>query len=121
MELAESISGAPEAERPSEEEIESTGEIPTAIRIEAMSAGIANAIRDATAGAAVGAVGAAAGGAAAYGAFTAAAMFGTASTGPAISTLYGVAATNATLAFLGEARWLQAPRRQRWRAPTSTS
>ncbi|MGQ4330689.1 helix-turn-helix domain-containing protein [Streptomyces hayashii] len=101
VELAENISGAPEPERPSEEEIESTGEIPTAIRIEAMSVGIANAIRDAAAGAAVGAVGAAAGGAAAYGAFTAAALFGTASTGTAISTLSGVAATNATLALLG--------------------
>jgi transcriptional regulator with XRE-family HTH domain len=96
--LAESISGAPEPERPSEEEIESTGEIPTAIRIEAMSVGIANAIRGAAAG---GAAGVAAGGAAAYGAFTAAALFGTASTGTAISTLSGVAATNATLALLG--------------------
>ncbi|MET8412044.1 helix-turn-helix transcriptional regulator [Streptomyces sp. NPDC005195] len=98
VDLAKSISGAPEPERPSEEEIESTAEIPTAIRIEAMSAGIANAIRGA---AVVGAAGAAAGGAAAYGAFTAAALFGTASTGAAISTLYGVAATNATLAVLG--------------------
>lgn len=98
VELAESVSGAPEPERPSEEEIESTGETPTAIRIEAMSAGIANAIRGAAAG---GAAGAAVGGAAAYGAFTAAALFGTASTGTAISTLSGVAATNATLAFLG--------------------
>ncbi|WP_406431267.1 helix-turn-helix domain-containing protein [Streptomyces sp. NBC_01589] len=96
--LAESISGAPEPERPSEEEIESTGETPTAIRIEAMSAGIADAIRGAAAG---GAAGAAVGGAAAYGAFTAAALFGTASTGTAISTLAGVAATNATLALLG--------------------
>ncbi|MER6685210.1 helix-turn-helix domain-containing protein [Streptomyces olivaceoviridis] len=101
VELAESISGAPEPERPSEEEIESTGETPAAIRVEAMSAGIANAIRDAAGGAAAGAVGAAAGGAAAYGAFTAAALFGTASTGAAISTLSGVAATNATLALLG--------------------
>jgi hypothetical protein len=98
VELAESISGAPEPERPSEEDIESTGETPTAIRIEAMSAGIANAIRGAAAG---GAAGAAVGGAAAYGAFTAAALFGTASTGTAISTLSGVAATNATLALLG--------------------
>ncbi|MGW5434125.1 helix-turn-helix domain-containing protein [Streptomyces sp. NPDC004059] len=101
VELAESISGAPEPERPSDEEIESKGDIPTAMRIEAMSVGIANAIRDAAAGAAVGAVGAAVGGAAAYGAFTAAALFGTASTGTAISTLSGVAATNATLALLG--------------------
>lgn len=98
VELAESISGAPEPERPREEEIESTGEIPTAIRVEAMSVGIANAIRGAAAG---GATGVAVGGAAAYGAFTAAALFGTASTGAAISTLSGVAATNATLAVLG--------------------
>ncbi|MFJ8746023.1 helix-turn-helix domain-containing protein [Embleya sp. NPDC127516] len=98
VELAESISGAPEPERPNEEEIASTDEIPTAIRIEAMSVGIANAIRGAAAG---GAAGAAVGGAAAYGAFTAAAIFGTASTGTAISMLSGVAATNATLALLG--------------------
>ncbi|KDQ68533.1 hypothetical protein DT87_15455 [Streptomyces sp. NTK 937] len=96
VELAKSISGAPEPEIPSEEESES--EPPTAIRIEAMSAGIANAIRGAAAG---GVAGAAVGGAAAYGAFTAAALFGTASTGAAISTLAGVAATNATLALLG--------------------
>lgn len=98
VQLAESISEAPEPERPGEEEIESTGEIPAAIRIEAMSVGIANAIRGVAAG---GAAGAAVGGAAAYGAFTAAALFGTASTGTAISTLSGVAATNATLALLG--------------------
>ncbi|MET8021397.1 helix-turn-helix domain-containing protein [Streptomyces decoyicus] len=98
VELAKSISGAPEPERPGEDEIESTGGTPTAIRIEAMSAGIANAIRGAAAG---GAAGAAVGGAAAYGAFTAAALFGTASTGTAISALAGVAATNATLALLG--------------------
>ncbi|MEU7336116.1 hypothetical protein [Streptomyces sp. NPDC007074] len=101
VELAESVSGAPEPERPREEEIESAGEIPTAIRIEAMSVGIANAIRSAAAGAAAGTAAAAVGGAAAYGTFTAAALFGTASTGTAISTLSGVAATNATLALLG--------------------
>ncbi|WP_326594233.1 helix-turn-helix transcriptional regulator [Streptomyces brevispora] len=99
VELAESISGAPEPERPGAGETESTGgETPAAIRIEAMSAGIANVIRGAAAG---GAAGVAAGGAAAYGAFTAAALFGTASTGATISTLSGVAATNATLALLG--------------------
>ncbi|MFI1064534.1 MULTISPECIES: hypothetical protein [Streptomyces] len=98
VELAKSISGAPEPERPRQEEIESAARTPTAIRIGAMSAGIANAIRGATAG---GAAGAAVGGAAAYGAFTAAALFGSASTGTAISTLSGVAATNATLALLG--------------------
>jgi transcriptional regulator with XRE-family HTH domain len=98
VELAESISGAPGPEKPDEQEVESRSEIPAAIHVEAMSAGIASAIRGAAAG---GAVGAAAGGAAAYGAFTAVAMFGTASTGTAISTLSGVAASNATLAFLG--------------------
>ncbi|WP_406315770.1 hypothetical protein [Streptomyces sp. NBC_00118] len=98
VELAESINGAPEPDGPGEEETESTDEVPTAIRVGAMSFGIANAIRSAAAG---GAAGVAAGGAAAYGAFTAAAMFGTASTGTAISTLSGVAATNATLALLG--------------------
>lgn len=98
VELAKSISGAPEPERPDDEESESAGGTPTAIRIEVMSAGIANAIRGAAAG---GAAGAAVGGAAAYGAFTAAALFGTASTGTAISALAGVAATNATLALLG--------------------
>lgn len=55
----------------------------------------------AAAGGAAGAAGAAAGGAAAYATFTAAAMFGTASTGAAITGLAGVAATDATLAFLG--------------------
>ena len=114
VQLAKSIGGAPEPERPGEEEIGSTGDIPTAIRIEAMSAGIAHAIRGtavggvggaATGGAAGAAVGgtagAAVGGAAAYGAFTAAALFGTASTGAAVSTLSGAAATNAALAVLG--------------------
>lgn len=106
VELAESISGAPEPDRPSEEELETTGEPPAAIRIEAMSVGIANAIRGAAAG---GVAGAAAGGAAAYGAFAAAALFGTASTGAAISTLSGVAATNATLALLGLVRPIMVP------------
>jgi len=96
--LAESISDAPEAEKPNEQELESTNETPAAIHIGAMSVGIANAIRGVAAG---GAVGAAAGGAAAYGTFAAVAMFGSASTGAAISTLSGVAATNATLAVLG--------------------
>ncbi|MFB7362040.1 hypothetical protein [Streptomyces hydrogenans] len=98
VKLAESIGGAPGPDRPSDGEPESEGGIPAAIRVDAMSAGIANAIRGAAAG---GAAGVAVGGAAAYGAFTAAALFGTASTGTAISTLSGVAATNATLALLG--------------------
>ncbi|MFL9684556.1 hypothetical protein [Streptomyces sp. KL110A] len=98
VELAESIGGAPEPDRPYDGEPESADGIPAAIRVDAMSAGIAHAIRGAAAG---GAAGVAVGGAAAYGAFTAAALFGTASTGAAISTLSGVAATNATLALLG--------------------
>ncbi|MFI8364285.1 hypothetical protein ACIGD1_29510 [Streptomyces sp. NPDC085612] len=99
--LAQDIGGAPEPERPHEAEVDGTGRIPAAIRIEAMSAGVARVIRDARGAAVGGAAGAAVGGAAAYGAFTAAAMFGTASTGAAISTLSGVAATNAALALLG--------------------
>jgi transcriptional regulator with XRE-family HTH domain len=98
VELAESITDAPEPEKPNEQEVERTSETPAAIHIGAMSVGIANAIRGAAAG---GAVGAAAGGAAAYGAFAAVAMFGSASTGAAISSLSGVVATNATLAVLG--------------------
>ena len=46
-------------------------------------------------------MGGAVGGAAAYGTFTAAAMFGTASTGAALSGLSGAAATSGTYAFLG--------------------
>ena len=49
-------------------------------------------------GAATGAVG---GAMTAFGAYSAASMFATASTGTAISTLSGAAATNATLAFFG--------------------
>ncbi|RPF29024.1 hypothetical protein [Georgenia muralis] len=98
VQLAETITGAPEPKMPSEAELEGEGEAPTAIRIQAMSVGIANAVRGAATGVAAGA---AAGGAAAYGAFTAAALLGTASTGTAISALSGVAATNATLALLG--------------------
>ena len=62
------------------------------------SSGVVAAVLGSVGGAAVGA---AAGGAAAYATFTAAAMFGTASTGAAIPGLSGVAATNATLALLG--------------------
>lgn len=62
----------------------------------------ANGVRRLLAGGAGGAVaGAAVGSAAAYGAFVAAVSFGTASTGAAISGLFGVAATNAALALLG--------------------
>ena len=48
-----------------------------------------------------GATGATAGALSAFGAYSAATMFATASTGTAISTLSGAAATNATLAFFG--------------------
>ncbi|WP_174887247.1 helix-turn-helix domain-containing protein [Streptomyces abyssomicinicus] len=98
VELARSISGAPEPAQPENEALRDSNEIPTAIRIQAMSAGIAHAIRGAATGGAAGAV---VGGAAAYGTFAAAAMLGTASTGTAISTLTGAAATNAALAVLG--------------------
>jgi transcriptional regulator with XRE-family HTH domain len=62
------------------------------------SSGVVAAVLGGVGGAAAGA---AAGGAAAYATYTAAAMFGTASTGAAIPGLSGVAATNATLALLG--------------------
>ena len=98
VQLAETIEDAPRPDTPNDQEVERTEATPAAIRIEAMRAGIANVIRGAAAG---GVTGVAAGGAAAYGAFTAAAMFGTASTGTAISTLSGIAASNATFAVLG--------------------
>lgn len=63
-------------------------------RLQHSSSVVAGALSGSVAGAALG-------GASAYGAFTAAAAFGTASTGTAIGSLSGVAATNATMAFLG--------------------
>ncbi|MBS4753244.1 helix-turn-helix transcriptional regulator [Nocardioides sp. zg-ZUI104] len=63
-------------------------------RLQHSSSVVAGALRGGVAGAALGS-------ASAYGAFTAAAAFGTASTGTAIGSLSGVAATNATMAFLG--------------------
>ena len=69
-----------------------------AYRLRATATGVGTLL----AGGAGGAVaGAAVGGAAAYGTFLAAATFGTASTGAAISGLTGVAASNAALALLG--------------------
>ena len=68
-----------------------TGSSPTPTASDSLLAG----------GAGGAAAGAAVGSAAAYGTFVAAASFGTASTGAAISGLSGVAATNATLALLG--------------------
>jgi transcriptional regulator with XRE-family HTH domain len=58
-------------------------------------------IRTLASGATGAAAGAVVGGATAYGTFVAAASFGTASTGAAISGLSGAAATNAALALLG--------------------
>ncbi|MGW4806488.1 helix-turn-helix domain-containing protein [Kitasatospora sp. NPDC004272] len=106
VELAASIGGAPEpdgtdADEPGEGEVATTREGPAAIRVRAISAGIAGAVRDAAGGAVGAAAGAAVGTAAAYTTFAAAAAFGTASTGTAITALYGAAATNATLAVLG--------------------
>ncbi|HEU5216818.1 MAG TPA: helix-turn-helix transcriptional regulator [Gaiellaceae bacterium] len=69
-----------------------------AFRLRSNANGIGNLLAGGAGGAAAGA---AVGGAAAYGTFVAAATFGTASTGAAISGLSGVAATNATLALLG--------------------
>jgi len=93
------IEGAPEPPEPVGLSQEEQGD-PRAqahYRVSFTSSVVANALG----GVGGAAAGAAAGGAAAYATFTAAAMFGTASTGAAISGLSGVAATNATLALLG--------------------
>ncbi|ROR92585.1 helix-turn-helix domain-containing protein [Nocardioides aurantiacus] len=96
IEQAHLISGAPDLPTPetldSEEPVE-PGAV-TGYELDLAASRLAGALGGATVGAGVG-------GAAAYGAFTAAATFGTASTGAAISGLSGVAATNATWAFLG--------------------
>ncbi len=95
---AKTIGDAAAPEQTVDEEPTGDGQPATALRLESMSARISQAIAAAAAG---GIGGAALGSAAAYGTFAAAAAFGTASTGTAISTLSGVAATNATLAVLG--------------------
>lgn len=96
VERAHLISGAPSVPGPEsldgEEPVE-PGAV-TGYQLDLATSRLAGALSGAT-------VGAGLGGAAAYSAFTAAATFGTASTGAAISGLSGVAATNATWAFLG--------------------
>lgn len=103
VECAVNITQAPKAV-PSLDELEGLDDpdqpLPEKTRnqMRVASNGIRSAIVGGTGGAAMGA---ALGTAASYGAFTTAAMLGTASTGAAISSLSGVAATNATLAVLG--------------------
>ncbi len=102
VELADQIMDAPTPPRPDalvdDGEYEATASAEAEFRLGIARAGVAEALLGGAGGAAAGA---AAGGAAAYATFTAASMLGTASTGAAISGLSGVAATNATLAFLG--------------------
>ncbi|MBJ7289172.1 helix-turn-helix transcriptional regulator [Williamsia sp.] len=97
--LAQQISGSPQPEQ----ELANVEGAPSAHSVAVQRRLAANyGIRHVLAGGAGGAVaGAAAGGAAAYGTFLAAVSFGTASTGVAVSSLSGVAATNAALALLG--------------------
>lgn len=98
-----SIEGAPESSVPPEAppadsaDPDHSGDAPSR-RVAYASNVVASKLAGTAAG---GAAGAATGTALAYGTFTAAAAFGTASTGTAISGLSGVAATNATLAALG--------------------
>lgn len=99
---ADAISGAPPPPRgglddavpQDNDDAEATAEY----RLQFASYGVAKALSGAAAGAALGG---ATGAATAYAAFTAAAAWGTASTGVAISGLSGVAASNAALALLG--------------------
>jgi transcriptional regulator with XRE-family HTH domain len=99
VEIARGVEGAPQ---PDPEKLQ--GEDVTGAEAEAISLlrstsyGVAHMLAGGAGGAAAGA---AVGGAAAYGTFVAAATFGTASTGAAISGLSGVAAYNAALALLG--------------------
>ncbi|WP_120337466.1 helix-turn-helix domain-containing protein [Cryobacterium soli] len=103
VDIAKGIENAPLPKMPPQDEL--AGSDDDANEARATAAGmsfLSQKITSALVGGAGGAAtGAAVGGAAAYAAFTGAAMFGTASTGAAISGLYGIAATNATLAVLG--------------------
>lgn len=99
--IAQGIEGAPLPAMPTEDELsdDQAGDArATAAGISLLSRKITGALVGGAGGAATGA---AVGSAAAYAAFTGVAMFGTASTGAAISGLTGIAATNATLAVLG--------------------
>lgn len=99
VELAAQIEGAPEIHPADlDDDDAADADAVAAYRLKANANGIGKLLAGGAGGAAAGA---AVGSAAAYGAFVAAASFGTASTGAAISGLTGVAATNATLALLG--------------------
>lgn len=93
------ISGAPTVQAP--DSVDNTDEGDAAAEARYRLRHSSSVVAGALGGAGAGVAGAALGGAGAYGAFTAAAAFGTASTGTAIGSLSGVAATNATMAFLG--------------------
>lgn len=103
IQIGSRIEGAP-AEQWSQESDDSrqqmgeNGSAAATHHLQAVSSGLKSAIAGGLLGAGAGAAGGAALG---VGAFTAAATFGTASTGTAISALSGIAATNATWAFLG--------------------
>lgn len=100
VDLAQQIRDSPQPEQSdilSHDSPESPRQVAVQRRI-AANYGIKHVLAGGVSGAAAGA---AAGGAAAYGSFLAAVSFGTASTGVAVSTLSGAAATNAALAILG--------------------
>lgn len=99
--VASTIDGAPLPDTTllkDEEVDDGDAESVAAYRLRFTSFGVAKALAG---GAGSVAAGGAAGAAAAYGTFAAAVTFGTASTGTAISSLSGVAATNAALALIG--------------------
>lgn len=99
VEIAKRVEGAPLPDPTQLEDDDTAGsDAVAAYRLESNAIGVQHLLAGGAGGAAAGA---AVGGAAAYGTFVAAASFGTASTGMAISGLSGVAATNATLALLG--------------------
>ncbi len=99
VEIAERVDGAPQPDPTHFSDDDATDpDAVAAYRLKSNATGVGSLLAGGAGGAAAGA---AVGSAAAYGTFVAAASFGTASTGAAISGLSGVAATNATLALLG--------------------
>lgn len=99
VEVAALVEGAPQPDPTQLQDDDAKGaDAVAAYRLKSSANGVGKLLAGGAGGAAAGT---AVGGAAAYGAFVAAASFGTASTGAAISALSGVAATNATLALLG--------------------
>lgn len=97
--IAERVDGAPQPDpTPFEDDDATDPDAVATYRLKSNATGVGSLLAGGAGGAAAGA---AIGSAAAYGTFVAAASFGTASTGAAISGLSGVAATNATLALLG--------------------